>query len=185
MHSICNTVASAAIVNGGLSASAVVLLLAAECRAGEAVNTPFQQVPLVSKEMRDALTGRPDCSGEDPATACEPLSAGFCGGRASFYFRTPGVTVAADKVPPRQPSKQADAAAPQYFLLEIGNAGSSGNLFDLEDPKKADSIDLFFNCSYGDMKGCPTGRFHAGQIRSVEVMRLEGDGRRATGGTPS
>jgi hypothetical protein len=130
-----------------LLAGVLILLSGFSFGAAEAIKTPFQLVPLWSDEMLGYLIGRRQaaCSGVNSAT-CERLNTGSCDGTA--YFRIVPSNVQGG-VPFRRAAKQTESANPQYFELQLRNAGYSGvsRIFDYTRAE-LDAIELVFACSF-------------------------------------
>ena len=144
-------------------------------RAADRIATPFQLVPLWSEEMMVYVTGERQqaCSGENAPT-CERVGSGICDGTVYFNFRSSQTRGLA--APPRQTARQRDAVKPQYFGLQIRNAGHSfpDNLHDFAFGEFR-TIELEFHCQYSGNDECPAGRFQTGSLHQVELSVLAGD----------
>ncbi len=138
------------------------------------IKTPFQVVPLWSDEMLSYLMGatQPPCSGAK-ASACERLFTGVCDGTA--YFTTGQLTSElASLALPRTLSRQTGSANPQYFALEIQNAGAAMDLALFVSPSEMERLELVLDCSFSGNDACPAMRFQTAAVRRVELAPLNG-----------
>ena len=159
-----------------LSALALLVLasLASAPSAAQEIRTPLQLVPLWSDEMVDYLTGRRQaaCSGANPLPSCTRVAVGVCDDTAYFHV---GVPTGRPEMPYRPPAKQTESARPQFFRLELTNAGyGSGTRTFGYDAAGFESFELEFNCSVSGNDGCPGNRFQTGAVQRVAVSLQDG-----------
>jgi hypothetical protein len=154
-----------------LFALALVIVGSLTSGAAQEIKTPLQLVPLWSQEMLDYVMGNRQaaCSGKN-APACERLNSGVCDDTA--YFRL-GSTSHGPEIPFRPPPKQTDTTKPQYFRLELRNAGYGSGTFDVPSAELK-ALELVLNCSFSGNDGCPANRFQTGAVKRVLVSLRDG-----------
>jgi len=157
-----------------LSVGLLILVSGVSSVAAQGIRTPFQLVPLWSNEMLDYLIGKRQaaCSGVSSGS-CARVNSGLCDDTASFTF-SPSANRA--EVPFRGPARQTESANPQYFELQLRNAGYSfgSRLFDYTRAE-FDQMELVFGCSFSGNDACPAERFQTGAVRRIELSVRDGE----------
>jgi hypothetical protein len=154
-----------------------ILLIGLTLSAQTRINTPFEVVSLWSKEMEDLLANeehQPACSGAKLAD-CKRLNEGVCDGIVDVAF---GDSSSPAKFPSESPTMQTGRANPKGFYLVVANAEASTafrpfRLFGRDEP-----LELKFECANAgssDGDDCPTGIFHIGLLRAVELRTPYGE----------
>lgn len=142
---------------------------------GSRIKTPFRLVSLWSDEMMAYLTGmrQQACSGGSAdAVNCRRIASGVCDGTAYFKFLSQ-MTLNMRGPARALPAKQTESSTPQYFELQLWDAGYGANLYDFQ-ASKFDRLEMAFNCSFSGNNGCPAGRFQTGRVRRILLGRFDG-----------
>jgi hypothetical protein len=156
-----------------LTGLAAIVLNGTALSAQTPIRTPFEVVSLWSEEMMHYMTGarQPACSGAK-LVDCTRLSQGMCDGTVDVAF---GNVYRGVAFPQGSPFMQTETRDPKGFRLTVGNGGYSGtHPYQLYDDQK--SLELKFECATFDTaEDCPTGMFHIGLLRGVDVRSPYGE----------
>ena len=146
----------------------VLLACGLAAQPGIEIRTPFQLVPLWSREMLDYLTGDRQAACSGATATCERLTPGLCDDTVYFTFNPlPGI-----ELPYRAPLKQSGSADPQFFVPRLRNAGHSHHSRVFSYPAADfDRLEFVFECNVSGNTGCPSGRFQTGAVNRVELGR--------------
>lgn len=153
---------------------AAVLLIGTAPSAQTRINTPFQVVSLWSDDMVRYLAGarQPACSGEKQAD-CKRINPGVCDGTADVAF---GNAFRGVEFPWGSPNMQTSTRDPRGFRLFVSNSGYSWGTHPFRVLSDDGSLELKFDCATSDRpEDCPTGMFHIGLLRAIEVRTPYGE----------
>jgi hypothetical protein len=153
---------------------AAFLLIGTAPSAQTRINTPFQVISLWSEDMVRYLIGerQPACSGEKLAD-CKRINPGVCDATVDVAF---GNAFRGVDFPWGSPNMQTATGDPRGFRLFVSNAGYSWGTHPVRVSSDEGSLELKFECATSDRpEDCPTGMFHLGLLRGVEVRTPYGE----------